>query len=209
MTSVDSRRESILAFLKIRGHATLGDVAAHLEVSKQGALRHLEALEADGLATVAHAEPHGRGRPENVYKLTAAAGEHFPDGHRELAGDLVAFLSEEQLKRFFERRAERLEAEYAPRLAGLDFEGRVRELAKLATEHGHMAEVVELPDGGLAIRHCNCPIQDVAARTPLPCQNEQEMYERLLGAAVERSTWVREAASDCTYQVKAGSKRVG
>ena len=199
---MDSRRESILAFLKTRGHATLGEVASHLEVSKQGALRHLEALESDGLATVAHAEPHGRGRPENVYQLTTAAGDHFPDGHRQLAGDLVAFLSEEQLKRFFERRAERLEAEYAPRLAGLDFEARVRELAKLATEHGHMAEVVELPEGGLAIRHCNCPIQDVAARTGLPCQNEQEMYQRLLGASVTRSTWMAEAAPDCTYEVK-------
>jgi len=106
---VDSRRESILAFLKTRGQATLGEVASHLEVSKQGALRHLEALETDGLATVAHSEPHGRGRPENVYKLTPAAGEHFPDGHRELSGELVEFLSEEQLRRFFERRAERLE----------------------------------------------------------------------------------------------------
>ncbi len=199
---VDSRRESILVFLKTRGHATLGEVASHLEVSKQGALRHLEALEADGLATVAHAEPHGRGRPENVYRLTRAAGDHFPDGHRELAGDLVEFLSEEQLKRFFERRAERLEAEYAPRLAGLDFEARVRELAKLATEHGHMAEVVNLPEGGLAIRHCNCPIQDVAARTGLPCHSEQEMYQRLLGASVTRSTWMAEAAPDCTYEVK-------
>jgi predicted ArsR family transcriptional regulator len=199
---VDSRRESILAFLKTRGHATLGEVASHLEVSKQGALRHMEAMEADGLATVAHAEPHGRGRPENVYQLTPAAGEHFPDGHRELAGDLVAFLSEEQLKRFFERRAERLEAEYAPRLAGLDFEARVRELAKLATEHGHMAEVMELPEGGLAIRHCNCPIQDVAARTGLPCHNEHQMYQRLLGASVTRSTWMAEAAPDCTYEVK-------
>ena len=199
---VDSRRDIILAFLKTRGHATLGEVASHLEVSKQGALRHLEALEADGLATVAHAESHGRGRPENVYQLTPAAGEHFPDGHRELAGDLVEFLSQEQLKRFFERRAERLEAEYAPRLAGLDFDGRVRELAKLATEHGHMAEVVELPEGGLAIRHCNCPIQDVAARTGMPCHNEQQMYQRLLGATVTRSTWMAEAAPDCTYEVK-------
>jgi len=206
---VDSRRESILAFLKTRGRATLGEVASHLEVSKQGALRHLEALEAHGLATVAHSEPHGRGRPENVYKLTPAAGEHFPDGHRELSGELVEFLSEEQLRRFFERRAERLEAEYAPRLAGLDFDARVRELAKLATEHGHMAEVVELLEGGLAIRHCNCPIQDVAARTGLPCHNEQEMYQRLLGASVTRSTWMADAAPDCTYEVKESRGKVG
>jgi predicted ArsR family transcriptional regulator len=199
---VEARRETILAYLKTRGHASLGEIASHLEVSKQGALRHLEALEASGLATVASAPPHGRGRPENVYQLTAAAGEHFPDGHRQLTGELVEFMSDEQLKQFFQRRAARLEAEYAPRLAGLDFEARVRELAKLATEHGHMAEVVELPEGGLAIRHCNCPIQDVAARTGLPCHNEQEMYQRLLGASVTRSTWMADAAPDCTYEVK-------
>src|SRR5436190_2048158 len=123
MNFVDSRREIILALLKTRGHATLGEVAAHLEVSKQAALKHLETLETEGLTAVAHAQSHG--------------------------------------------------------------------------------------GGGLAIRHCNCPIQDVAVRTPLPCKNEKEMYERLLGAPVERSTWVREAASDCTYQVKEGSKQVG
>ncbi len=206
---MDSKRETILAFLKTRGRATLGEIAMHLEVSKQGALRHLEALETAGLASVAAAAPHGRGRPESVYQLTAAAASHFPDGHRDLTGELVAFLSDAQLKQFFARRAARLEVEYAPRLAGLDFEARVRELAKLASEHGHMAEVVELATGGLAIRHCNCPIQDVAARTGLPCLNEQQMYERLLGAPVTRSTWMAEAANDCTYEVKESGGKVG
>src|SRR5438309_5895936 len=206
---MDSRRDTILAFLKVHGQASLAEVAAHLEVSKQGALRHLEALEASGLATMAPAEPHGRGRPEHVYRLTQAAGEHFPDGHRELTGELIDFMSNEQLKEFFDRRAARLEDEYAPRLAGLDFAARVRELARLASEHGHMAEVVELGDGGLAIRHCNCPIQDVAARTGLPCVNEQQMYERLLGTDVARTTWMAEANDDCTYVMKEKEKQIG
>ena len=206
---MDSKRETILAFLKTRGHATLGEIAAHLEVSKQGALRHLETLEEAGLATVSSAEAAGPGRPEHVYKLTPAAGERFPDGHRELTAELVDFMSQQQLREFFARRAARLEAEYAPRLAGLDFEARVRELARLATEHGHMAEVVEVADGGLAIRHCNCPIQDVAARTGLPCINEQQMYERLLGTDIARTTWMAESADDCTYVIKESEKRVG
>ena len=206
---MDSKRDTILAFLKTRGHATLGEIAAHLEVSKQAALRHLDSLEGAGLAAVTPSDAHRPGRPENVYRLTAAAGERFPDGHRELTGQLVAFMSTEQLRVFFEKRAARLEAEYAPRLAGLDFPGRVRELAKLASEHGHMAEVVELGAGGLAIRHCNCPIQDVAARTGLPCLNEQQMYERLLGADVARTTWMAEAADDCTYVMKERRARAG
>src|SRR5437588_5999828 len=209
MEFVDSKRDAVLAFLKTRGHATLGEIAAHLEVSKQGALRHLETLESSGLATVAPADAHRPGRPESVYRLTAAAGERVPDGHRELTGELVDFMTQQQLREFFERRASRLEAEYAPRLAGLDFDARVRELARLATEHGHMAEVVEVADGGLAIRHCNCPIQDVAARTGLPCVNEQQMYERLLGTAVARTTWMAEAADDCTYVMKENEKKVG
>lgn len=206
---VDTRKDAILGFLKKRGTATLGEIATHLEVSKQAALRHLESLEAAGLATPAATGTHRRGRPENAYRLTTAAGIRFPDGHRELSGELVEFFSEDQLKTFFERRAARLEAEYAPQLAGLDFEHRVRELARLATEHGHMAEVVQLPAGGLAIRHCNCPIQDVAARTGLPCVSEQQMYERLLGSPVYRSTWMADAANDCTYEVKESGKRVG
>ncbi len=206
---MDSRRETILAFLKMHGTATLGEVAAHLEVSKQGALRHLDALEESGLVSVASSELHSRGRPENVYRLTTAAGEHFPDGHRELTTQLIEFMSSEHMKEFFKRRAARMEAEYAPRLAGLDFASRVRELAKLATEHGHMAEVVEQADGGLAIRHCNCPIQDVAARTGLPCLNEQQMYERLLGAEVARTTWMAQDSNDCTYVMKESKKRVG
>src|ERR1700693_3429045 len=124
MKCMDSRRETILAFLKTHGQASLGEIASHMVVSKQGALRHLEALEAAGLATVASAPPHGRGRPENVYQLTAAAGEHFPDGHRQLTGELVEFMSDEQLKHFFERRAARLEGEYAPRFAGGEFSTR-------------------------------------------------------------------------------------
>ena len=206
---MESKRETILAFLKMRGHATLAEIASHLEVSKQGALRHLDALQEAGLATVSQAELHRRGRPESVYKLTAAAGDHFPDGHRELTGELVEFMNNEQVKQFFALRAARLEAEYAPRLAGLDFAARVRELAKLASEHGHMAEVVDLGEGGLAIRHCNCPIQDVAARTGLPCLNEQQMYERLLGTEVSRTTWMAEAADDCTYVMKENEKEIG
>jgi len=114
---VESKREAIFAFLKTRGHATLGEIASHLEVSKQGALRHLDALATSGLVSVSTSEAHRPGRPESVYALTPAADEHFPDGHRELSGELVEFMSNEQLKRFFELRAARLEAEYAPRLA--------------------------------------------------------------------------------------------
>ena len=200
--SVDKRKDTILSFLKASGHASLADVAAHLEVSKQGALRHLEALLGEGLVEKGNESHAGPGRPEHVYRLTAAAAEHFPHAHRELAGELVKFMGAAQLERFFTERAARTEAALAAELAGLSLEQKVRRLGELAGATGHMTEVIENADGTLAIRHCNCPIGDVAAETGHPCHREQSMYERLLGAEVERTTWLANADAACTYVIR-------
>ena len=199
---MDKRKDTILSFLKASGHASLADVAAHLEVSKQGALRHLEALLGEGLVEKGNESHAGPGRPEHVYRLTAAAAEHFPHAHRELAGELVKFMGAAQLERFFTERAARTEAALAAELAGLSLEQKVRRLGELAGATGHMTEVIDNADGSLAIRHCNCPIADVAAETSHPCQREQSMYERLLGAEVERTTWLANADAACTYVIK-------
>src|SRR5215471_11824365 len=195
------RKQNVLALLKARGSAGLAEIAEHLGVSKQGALRHLEVLLARGLVEVSTEDHHGPGRPGHVYRLTVAAGDQFPSGHRELAGELVEFMEETERDRFFAARAHRLEAEYGARLAGLDFAERVRELARLTSERGHMTELVERDGGRLQLRHCNCPIQDVAARGGHPCRHEMDMYERLLGAMVARSTWLGSGDSSCTYEI--------
>jgi DeoR family transcriptional regulator, suf operon transcriptional repressor len=199
---VDKRKDAILGFLKANGQASLAEVAAQLEVSKQGALRHLDALLADGLVARG-SEPHpGPGRPEHVYHLTPAAAEQFPHAHRELAAELVSFIPAEQLERFFAQRSARLEATVAPQLVGLTLEEKVRRIGEMAAAGGHMTEVKDNGDGTLAIRHCNCPIADVAAATGHPCHQEQSMYERLLGAEVERTTWQANSDPACTYVIK-------
>ncbi|PZR98060.1 MAG: hypothetical protein DLM67_06540 [Candidatus Nephthysia bennettiae] len=203
------RKMEVLALLKARGHASLSDVAVSLGLTRQGALRHLDALRERGLIEVSVAPAQGRGRPGHLYALTEQATDAFPSGHRQLATELVDFMESTELERFFAARALRLEAEYSPKLAGLSFEGRVRELARLAREGGHMTEVVEGDDGSLQLRHCNCPIQDVAARSGHPCQHEQSLYERLLGAPLARTTWVGAGDTSCTYDIKNERKEVG
>jgi len=195
------RKHELLTLLKVRGSAGLTEIAEHLGLSKQGTLRHVEALQARGLVEVS-TEPHrGPGRPANVYRLTPAAQDYFPSGYRQLAAELVDFMEAEELERFFADRARKLEAEYGRKLAGLNFEERARALAQLTTEQGHMTEVVERPDGGIQLRHCNCPIQDVAARGGHPCRHEQEVYKRVLGAMLARSTWLGAGDTTCTYEI--------
>jgi predicted ArsR family transcriptional regulator len=201
------RKQVVLALLKARGSVGLADVADELGVSKQAALRHLDALLARGLVEVFTEESHGPGRPGHVYRLTDAADDQFPSGHRQLAGELVDFMEETELDRFFAARARRLEADYSARLAGLDFPERVRELVRLTTERGHMTELVHQPDGALQIRHCNCPIQDVAARGGHPCRHEQDLYRRLLGARVDRSSWLGAGDASCTYDITTAERK--
>ena len=207
-----NRRDAVLATLKADGEASLDGLARQLGISKQATLRHLEQLRADGLVETQSLGTHtGPGRPAHFYRLTPAAAQRFPQAHRELATDLVHFLDSAQLERFFAARATRLEAEYGSRVRGRTLRARLEQLAEVATEKGHMASVVEMSDGSLGIRQCNCPIGDVAAETRLPCRHEHEMYARLLGAELERVSFMPEADANCTYVVKVsktGRKKV-
>jgi predicted ArsR family transcriptional regulator len=202
------RKMEVLALLKGRGRVRLSEVAETLGLTRQGALRHMEALKERGLVEVSVAPAQGRGRPGHLYSLTTRAGEAFPSGYRQLATELVDFMESAEMERFFEARSLRIEKEYSAKLAGLSFEGRVRELARLARESGHMTEVVEREDGSLQLRHCNCPIQDVAARSGQPCRHEQSLYERLLGAPLARSTWAGAGDTSCTYDITDERKQV-
>jgi len=169
-------------------------------MTRQGALRHLEALQAAGLVETANAEHKGPGRPQHSYRLTASASAHLPNRDRALAGELVEFFQMGELERFFAGRSARLEAEYATQLAGLKGTDRVRELARLATSSGHLTEVLDGP-GGLSLTHRNCPIKDVVARDTHPCQHEQDMYARLLDSKVERGSWQGGGDAACTYRI--------
>ncbi len=193
----------ILGFLKAAGSASLAEIASHLEISKQGALRHVDSLLSERLIERGRDHAAGPGRPEHVYRLTAAAAGHFPRADRELATELVSFMAPVEVDRFFEARANRLEASLAPLLEGQELSGRIQLVAEMASAGGHMTEVKDNGDGSFVIRHCNCPIAEVAIQTGHPCHRELAMYGRLLGgASVERTTWLGSADAACTYVVK-------
>ncbi|MFZ0214455.1 MAG: ATP-binding cassette domain-containing protein [Candidatus Dormiibacterota bacterium] len=195
------RKHEVLTLLKASGTASLGEVATGLGITKQGALRHLELLRAQGLVALEPSDRNGPGRPQHRYRLTEAAQAEFPTGHQELASELVEFLEKPELERFFEVRADRLEAGYGRELHDGRLEARVEQLAHLTEAGGHMTETVREADGTLALRHRNCPIQDVAAKTGYPCEHERDMYARLLGAGVVRSTWLGAGDTCCTYRI--------
>ncbi|MFB6241047.1 MAG: helix-turn-helix transcriptional regulator, partial [Gemmatimonadota bacterium] len=200
----DSQRR-LLVELKRRGDATLYDVAGELELAAETVREHLNALTARGLVERTGRRRDGPGRPQIVYALSERGEALFPHREgallRELASHLVESGREEVLEEFFGRRIGEQRRAAAERLDGLEGGERLREVAALLSEQGFMAEVVGDAADGPRLRLCHCPLKELVAASRLPCRAEIEFVEELLGADLERESWMPEGDHACTYRL--------
>src|SRR4051794_34282736 len=100
--------DRFLLLLKKRGPQTTADLAQAEGVTGEAVRQQLARLAEDGLVT-ATAERRGVGRPTRVWALTEAGNARFPDGHAELAAQLVrtirSQLGEGALDRLIDERS--------------------------------------------------------------------------------------------------------
>ncbi len=191
----------LLEALKRQGPLSLLEAAGALGLSRETLREHLNALAAEGLVARAGTRRGGRGRPEVLYALTERAEQLFPQRDGALMADLAAWLKDEghegTLRRFFEQRAGRREAEAMKRVAHLKGRKRLEEVAKILSEEGYMAEV-----DGKSLRLCHCPIRQAVAATRAPCRAELAMVERLLGRPLARTDYLPDGGASCTYRIE-------
>jgi len=192
-------RRRLLESLKRLGAATLLAAAADLELSRETVREHINALAAEGLVARAGTRRHGPGRPQVVYRLTERAEALFPRREGEVLAELAGYLTthggEPVLRRFFAERAEHRLGRARARLAGLRGRKRLEEVARILSEEGYMAEVV---NGTLRLAHC--PLRDVVAVTHLPCRAELALVESLLGRPLERTDYLPDGGAACSYR---------
>ncbi len=196
-------RRRLLEALKRRGDATLQELGAALGLSRETLREHVHALAADGLVARAGTRRGGPGRPEILYRLTARAEGLFPQRESEVLAELAAHLlargRQEELRRFFAQRAGRRLGAARGRLAGLRGRRRLEEVARILSDEGYMAEVV---NGALRLAHC--PLRGVVAVTRLPCRAELALVERLLGRKLRRTDYLPEGGASCSYRMERG-----
>jgi predicted ArsR family transcriptional regulator len=198
----DSRRQ-LLDAIKRLGRATLREAAADLGLARETVREHLNALGAEGLVERAGSRRGGPGRPEILYRLTRRAEGLFPRRDGEVLGELTAFLlahgDEAALRAFYEQRAAARLAAARARLAGLSGRQRLAAVARVLSDEGYMADVV---DGALRLAHC--PIRSVVDVTHLPCRAELAFVERLLGRKLKRTDYLPDGGTSCSYRVARG-----
>ena len=204
--NAESRR-AILDHLKVSGGLRAEDLASRLGISAMGVRQHLYGLETEGLVDYQD-EPRPIGRPAKRWRLTPAAEKFFPDGHQDLAVDLIGSMrdvfGDAGLEKLLEARTKAQVETYRNALRGaMTPNARLEALAKKRTAEGYMAEVQSDRSTGLLFIENHCPVCSAARVCQGLCASELEVFRSVLGAdlLVERTDHILAGARRCAYRV--------
>jgi predicted ArsR family transcriptional regulator len=197
-------RSAIVDLLKINGALSVEQLAQELEVSKVCVRRHLSLLESDGIVQFEQ-EKHERGRPRFIYRLTEKARCLFPHIYDEFAKEVLVQVQrqfgDEALLKVLSARADELIGQLKVQFSDLNFDERVRVLAKVINAKGYLAEARRMKDGTYRLRQRNCPTESVAVAYPHVCEEEIRVYREALGCEVARECRIADGATHCEYRI--------
>lgn len=203
----DAKRRIIDQLKRVEG-ATAPQLAESFGLTDTAVRQHLEALEAAGLVARTTTAPTGRGRPPVTWRLTALAGELFPDRHADLTVELVeavrTSLGDEALERVLAARAAHQVDAYRRLFgAGAAVPVRVRRLATQRSAEGYLAEVLADGEDLVLVEH-HCPIAEAAHACVDLCAKELETFRAALGDDVEvdRTQHLVSGDTRCAYRIR-------
>ena len=214
-------KKKLLYYLKVMQQAGLEELANVMRISRMAVHKHLTVLQKRGL--VESIEIRGQvGRPKMVYQLTSQSKTVFPKSYTAIATLAFDFIERNMGKGAIEKvlreRQNELFNQYYERLKGLDFDKRVKELAKIRDEEGYMAEskkIISKSRGGNnnsanaseqrgkhVLLEYNCPIIHIAEKHWEACSVETELFEKLLDAKIETTHRAAKGDLICKFLIK-------
>jgi predicted ArsR family transcriptional regulator len=209
MTSaLDTRDRELLEHLHKSGGADVQQLCDVLGVTRTAIRQRLTRLE--NLEFIAaHLQSQSRGRPRNVYCVTADGLHSLGEDYRELAVVLwEAIVSTEQPEI-----RERLISQVRDRLAGR-FRRLIGESGSVTEKLDRVAD--QLKSSGFKVesdhsealpilRETNCPFPMLADVDEAICQVEREALEQVLGAPVAFKNRCRDGHHCCEFEVRTGT----
>ncbi len=181
---MQATRRRILEILKIDNKATVMDLAEALDMAPVSVRHHLDILQGQDLVTSLVQHKRTVGRPEQVYLLTEAANDFFPQSFRVLAADVLhevkRLLPAPEVKGMVERLAERTLAEAPPRRPGQSVDERLADVTLFLSDKGYLAQWERHNGQQILLHTCNCPYAGLAAEHPELCQMDMILVSELL-----------------------------
>ncbi|MBY5897896.1 helix-turn-helix transcriptional regulator [Rhizobium ruizarguesonis] len=196
----------ILILIKTDGPQLAAAIGDALGISGEAARQQLSKMAEEGLVESVTVAAAGRGRPRQLWHLTASGNRQFPDGHAELTANLLGTLVEQLGPAALDtviaaREAETLQRYRQELSKAHDLAARVEALAGIRTREGYMADCWRQADGSFMLVENHCPICAAATACAGFCRSELETFRAVLSAEVERSEHILAGARRCAYRI--------
>ncbi|MGM5054114.1 MULTISPECIES: helix-turn-helix transcriptional regulator [Rhizobium] len=196
----------ILILIKTDGPQLAAAIGDALGISGEAARQQLSKMAEEGLVEPVTVAAAGRGRPRQLWHLTASGNRQFPDGHAELTANLLGTLVEQLGAAALDTVISAREAETLQRYRqelgeAHDLASRIEGLAGIRTREGYMADHWQEADGSFMLVENHCPICAAATACAGFCRSELETFRAVLGADIERSEHILAGARRCAYRI--------
>ena len=189
--------------------AGLNELADVMKISRMAVHKHLSVLQNRGLVEGIEIRESRVGRPKMMYQLTSQSKSIFPKSYSAIATHALDFIErnmgKEGVERVLRDRQDDLFDKYYKHLKDLDFDKRVKELARIRDEEGYMAESKKeskLSSRRHVLLEYNCPIIHIAEKHWEACSVETELFEKLLGANIETTHRAAQGDLICKFVIR-------
>jgi len=204
VAAIDTRDREILEYLHQSEGVDVQSLCELLGVTRTAVRQRISRLESAGLI-VSDLQGQSRGRPRNIYRVTAEGLHALGENYRQLAVVLweaiTGFEDEDVRIRLLARVRDVLAERFRRQLGSCEnLDDRLDLLASEMKSSGFNVESDH--QGGLRIlRETSCPFPLLAEVDDAICQVERQVLEQVLGAPVEVRSHCRDGHGCCEFQV--------
>ncbi|AUZ36617.1 ArsR family transcriptional regulator [Arthrobacter sp. PGP41] len=218
-------RDRVLAAVLEHGPVSAAELGDLLGFTPAAVRRHLDHLSRAGVIEVKRVAKSGAGagRPARRYVLSSQGQSSLGNDYLDIAALALQQLQEmagpDAVRAFAVERFADMERRYAPEIekAGPDITDRAKALADALSRDNFVASAASieakapLPAALSSVQLCqgHCPIQQLAARFPVFCDVETEVFARLVGVDVRRLSTLARGGHVCTTHIPTGRLSAG
>ncbi|UUO08940.1 MarR family transcriptional regulator [Blastopirellula sp. J2-11] len=194
----------LLDLLRNVPHMTIAVLAGELEVTATAVRQRLNRLMAQGYVE-RFAEKSGRGRPIHHYRLSEKGKRKGGGNFADLAVALwqeVRSIKDPAVRRgLLQRISERLVAQYAEELEGIELDEKLRKIAEIFGER-RIPIQIEQQEGELPVLNVMaCPYPGLAELDQSICAMEKIMFSEMLGSDVRLGKCRLNGESCCSFEL--------
>lgn len=213
-------RDRVLAAVLENGPVSAAELGDLLGFTPAAVRRHLDHLSRAGVIEVKRIAKSGAGagRPARRYVLSSQGQSSLGNDYLSIAAlalqQLQKVAGPDAVRAFAVERFADMERRYAPEIekAGPDIADRARALSEALTRDNFVSSTASieakapLPAALSSVQLCqgHCPIQQLAARFPVFCDVETEVFSRLVGVDVRRLSTLSRGGHVCTTHIPTG-----